>query len=381
MNSSTVTLCFGVILLSWIGLGAPVDPGKTWPLWESYTARFLDSQGRLIDRGSEDRTTSEAQAYGMFFALVANDRKRFDLLAKWTADNLADGDLGANLSAWLWGKSQQQGDWRIQDTNSAADADLWIAFTLCEAGKHWSEPRFSELGTRLATQIARQEVTDMGRFGPMLLPAGRGFQPKQDSFVLNPSYVPIQLLLALSVYHPSGPWKQIAERVPRLIKRSSPRGFVLDWITLRANGGFVAQGPAGNKPLASYDAIRVYLWAGMLDPQTAGRREILEATRGMAEYLRKTPLPPAEVTAEGRIKNRNGSVGFSAALIPFLSSVGDQRGVHEQKLRLEAARDAGTGLYGVPPRYYDQCLALFSTGWSDGRYSFASDGSLKLRWR
>ena len=47
---------------------------KAWPLWESYKAQFYDRAGRIVDHDDGDRTTSEAQAYGLFFALVANDR-------------------------------------------------------------------------------------------------------------------------------------------------------------------------------------------------------------------------------------------------------------------------------------------------------------------
>ena len=56
----------------------------TWSLWSAYSARFIDGQGRVIDRSSGDRTTSEGQAYAMFFALVGNDRASFDRLLEWT---------------------------------------------------------------------------------------------------------------------------------------------------------------------------------------------------------------------------------------------------------------------------------------------------------
>ena len=66
--------------------------GPTWPsLYQSYARAFLDNQIRVIDRDTGDRTTSEGQAYAMFFALVANDRARFDGLLRWTELNLAAG--------------------------------------------------------------------------------------------------------------------------------------------------------------------------------------------------------------------------------------------------------------------------------------------------
>ena len=74
--------------------------GPTWPaLYQSYVRAFLDNQIRVIDRDTGDRTTSEGQAYAMFFALVANDRSRFDGLLRWTELNLAAGDLTAQLPA------------------------------------------------------------------------------------------------------------------------------------------------------------------------------------------------------------------------------------------------------------------------------------------
>jgi endoglucanase len=47
-------------------------------------------------------------------------------------------------------------------------------------------------------------------------------------------------------------------------------------------------------------------------------------------------------------------------------------------------KDPGSGLYGSGPsdlRYYDQNLALFSTGWSEERYRFESDGRLRVKWK
>ena len=83
-----------------------------WTLWDAYSARFIDSQGRVIDPQSSDaRTTSEGQAYAMFFALADNDRITFDRLLTWTQANLAGGDLSTHLPAWLWGKSPD-GAWK-----------------------------------------------------------------------------------------------------------------------------------------------------------------------------------------------------------------------------------------------------------------------------
>src|ERR1700733_8236993 len=72
---------------------------QTWPLWEKYAGRFISVDGRVVDPMRGDITTSEGQSYALFFALVNNDRARFDLLFQWTVANLASGDLGTHLPA------------------------------------------------------------------------------------------------------------------------------------------------------------------------------------------------------------------------------------------------------------------------------------------
>ena len=83
----------------------------TWPaLYRNYTGAFLDTQIRVIDRDAGDRTTSEGQAYAMFFALVANDRPRFDGLLRWAEQNLAAGDLTAQLPRAGYGAATRTTD-------------------------------------------------------------------------------------------------------------------------------------------------------------------------------------------------------------------------------------------------------------------------------
>src|SRR5258708_648167 len=176
-------------------------------LWKSYAAAFMDNQIRVIDHDGGDRTTSEGQAYALFFALVANDRPRFDGLLHWTEINLASGDLTAHLPAWSWGRSPNN-KWGVLDTNSASDADVWMAYTLLQAGKAWNEPHYTWVGTALAKRIAAQEVVHVPNFGAVLLPGASGFH-NGESYRLNASYLPLQLFLGLGHELPDGPWQQI----------------------------------------------------------------------------------------------------------------------------------------------------------------------------
>src|ERR1700757_240957 len=200
MITPNAWLRYLLVLVVGISSASPQD----WSLWKSYVAGFADNQVRIIDHDGGERTTSEAQAYGMFFALVANDRTRFDGLLRWTEQNLAAGDLSAHLPAWLWGHGPDN-QWGVLDSNPAADADLWLAYTLLEAGRAWNESRYTSLGTALANRIAIEETAQISGFGRVLLPAPKGFE-RGDSYRLNASYLPLQLVIRLRRQFPDGPW-------------------------------------------------------------------------------------------------------------------------------------------------------------------------------
>jgi endoglucanase len=360
---------------------------QPWPLWDSYTARFVDNQGRVIDHTAGDKTTSEGEAYAMFFALVANDRNRFDKLLGWIEANLAQGDLTLHLPSWSWGKAPD-GSWRALDTNSASDADLWMAYTLSEAGRLWHSDRYSKLGSLLAARVAQQEVA-MTPAGMLMLPGEQGFHPSDSVWFVNPSYMPPQLLAYFAKQDPQGPWAQLLASLPQVVETSG--GFAMDWMQVNATGiqpsappSVIATLDAGKSaptPAGSYDAIRVYLWAGLADPKTPHVREVVSALHGMTNLLATSVTPPQTVGPEGQVLDPNGPVGFSAAVVPFLYASGHRVAARTQQDRLTAMRDPASGLYGKTPSYYDQNLALFQDGWLAGRFTFDAQGGLHLKWK
>lgn len=347
---------------------------QDWPsLWKGYVSAFMDNQVRVIDHDAGDRTTSEGQAYGMFFALVANDRAHFDGLLHWTAQNLASGDLSANLPSWLWGRNPSN-QWGVIDKNSASDADIWMAYTLLEAGKAWNEPRYTKLGSALARNIAQNEVEEIPGLGTVVAPGPTGFQ-HGNSYRLNASYVPLQLIVRLAQLVPDGPWSKIAASVPKIISESAPRGFVSDWTEFKTDSDLQPFPTVG-----SYDAIRVYLWAGMLNKSTKGRDALLNSISGMTNYLRTNPIPPAKVRPDGSIEDPKGPVGFSAALIPYAEAIRSDQIKNQQLSRVQSEFKPQTGLFGNPARYYDENLVLFGLGHSQKQFWFDADGQIGLAW-
>ena len=346
-----------------------------WPAWERFKASLLRSGGRILDPSSSRATTvSEGQAYALFFALVADDRSAFEDLVRWTEDNLAGGDLALRLPAWQWGR-RDDGSYGVLDANPAADADLWLAYALGEAGRLWQERRYRALSSLLAERIVGEESADIAGLGRSLLPGAQGFAPVQGRWRLNPSYAPPFLLRWLATRSTDPRWEAMRRSAQRVLLESAPSGFVPDWAVFHEpgaddRGGF--RSPAADARDGSYDAIRAYLWLGMTGADDADRDRALRQLTPMADLTERAGLPPEHVDVASGKPQGVGPVGFSAALLPFLEALGRSAALaaQEQRLRTQA-----------PVGYYDQALALFGSGWRERRFAFGRDGALRVAWQ
>ncbi|AQV97052.1 endo-1,4-D-glucanase [Cupriavidus necator] len=377
-------LAAGALACASLAATAATLPTCKWADWEAFRLNLLSADGRVIDASTETRATvSEGQAYGLFFALAANDRASFDKLLAWTENNLAQGDLIAHLPAWIWGKlppgkaasaGKATGGWGVIDPNPASDADLWIAYTLLEAGRLWQERRFTALGTLMARRILREETALLPGLGRTVLPAPQGFRLGERRWRLNPSYVPIQVMRRLAALLPDEPaWQQLVASSARLARDTAPRGFSPDWAEYEAGRGFLPD--AQTRAESAYNAIRVYLWAGMLASDEPERAALLRTFTPLADYVAAKGFPPERVDAQtGQPGPNAGNGGFSAAVAPYLAALGraDQARAQARRTRELAQRE--------PPGYYTQVLTLFGLGYLDGQFRFAHDGALVPAW-
>lgn len=362
--------------MAWVG-GASAEPCD-WPLWQTFSARFIQSDGRVLADESEQRySSSEGQAYAAFFALVNNDRAGFERILNWTRDNLAAGDWAARLPAWQWGR-KPDGGWGVVDANSASDADLWLAYSLLEAGRLWHEPRFSAQGRLLLANLRLYAVRTFPAVGTMLLPGRTGFEVDGGGIRVNPSYVPVQLLRALMRHDPEGPWRAVLDNEVRLLKAATPRGFVPDWAEYQPDVGFRLDRQSGG--VGQHDAIRVYLWWGMLSRQDVLSAELQASLSGMNRLIPKRAIsPPLAIDTQTGQGKGVSPPGFSAALLPYFSRTGNREALRLQRERLAARADAQGA--GDELRYYDQVLGLFGLGWMEQRFGFSSQGQLVVPWK
>jgi endo-1,4-beta-D-glucanase Y len=361
-------LCAAALLASAAHAGE--SPCAPWPEWQAFKRLYLSEDGRVVDASTrESLTVSEGQAYALTFALIAADRKSFERILAWSRDNLSAGDLGRTLPAWKWGRAED-GRWTILDRNPAADADLWIAYALAEAGALWHDAAYTQLAQAMAAHILRDEVALVPGLGATLLPGPKGFVA-QETWRLSASYAPIQVVRALGRVGDPTLWTAVLDSSHRVIVGSAPRGYASDWIVYRESQGFSAD-PASHG-VGSYNAIRVYLWAGMLaddDPEASRLARQLEpmaaaAARGM---------PPESIDAATLEMHGTAPVGFLAALLPLLAHFGFTDAVRRYRERIDA------GALKDSQHYYSDALTLFALGWIEGRYRFDRHGGLRVRW-
>ncbi len=360
-----------------------VTCSSAWPQWQAFVTEFVQADGRVVDANTSNKQSmSEGQAYAMVFALIANDQVRFAQLWEWTLNNLAEQRLQDTLPAWLWGEDKD-GVWRVLDSNSAADADVWMVYALLEAARLWKTPQYRDAALQLLRMIRAREVAELPGLGPILMPAPAGFR-KIGSYRLNPSYWPLPVLRRLDAEDPSGPWAAIAKTAVTLMKRISPVGLIPDWMLYQRDkqGGFNLGYDSATGAIGSYDAIRVYLWTGMTPTQEPLLPELVKATAGIKPWLLAGQVPE-RVDVSNAQKNGLAPVGFYAAVMPYLQRFAPQVNLKhwhndvkaQQQLAWNEAKQAHK-----QPNYYDQVLALFGQGWIEQRYQFLPDGKIQTRW-
>lgn len=359
-----------VIALAFVSICAQAS--ESWKEWEQFKAIYISAEGRVIDGSSPQlSTTSEGQSYALLFALIANDKATFDLLLNWTESHLANNDLTANLPAWLWGLNNENQQYGILDSNSASDSDLWIAYALVEAGRLWREYRYQSLGYFMAMRILREEAVQVPNYGWMIVPGLKGFQLSEHSWRLNPSYLPIQIFRRFAGMYPHSPWQQIAQNSVKFLKQSAPQGFSPEWAVLDDNNHVSAD--EKDSKIGGYNAIRVYLWLGMLSNNDPDKPALMAHFEPMLRVIETDGYIAEQYDIKMKMQTGHKPLGFHAAVLPFLASANNSTRINEFVKEL-ATREPSN----KPDHYYDSVLTLLGKGWLEQKYQFNNDGMLNV---
>lgn len=370
--------CF-VVIAAWLVLVAcqPAQERQALPEqltfnwhYQHFVAEFVSADGRVIDPSSERLiSTSEGQAYGMWFALLANDHARFDKLLVWANHNLAAGGLGDQLPSWLWGRTDEgSSTWGLIDKNAASDADIWMAYSLLMAAERWQEPQYEALGQRLAARIIELSTIELADLR-VLLPGPEGFS-HVNYVLLNPSYFSLTLFRGLAALTGDMRWQQVFDSSVYILQQLSaePHGVIPDWLAIDYSGKLLLPEIVHAKheldvTVGSYDAIRTYLWLAW---EAQRKPSLVPIASFMAPYhfIAEHKYPAVELTRYQEAGVGRGPIGFSAILLPYIAYFTLQAETSTQaKIMLadQKARVLSFKHDSYRRNYYDTMLIMFGT--------------------
>lgn len=229
--------------------------------WESYKARFLMPDGRIVDTGNGNVSHTEGQGFAMLMAVTSDDKAAFDKLWQWTNSTLANKENG--LFYWRYNPVEPD---PITDKNDATDGDTMIAWALLKADARWHDKRYSDASDAITKALVTHTVI---RYAGqrVMLPGANGFNLNSE-VILNPSYFIFPAWQAFADRSHLQVWRELINDGQTLLGKmgSGTANLPTDWVSLSAGGKFT---PAKAwPPRMSYDAIRIPLYVHWFNPQS-----------------------------------------------------------------------------------------------------------------
>lgn len=279
-----------------------------------YTKEFISPEGRVMDPERGNITTSEGQSYILQRAVAVNDKKTFNRTYKWTKEHLQRKD---KLFSWIWGQDKK-GKFKVLDRNSAADADVNIAFALVFAYERWHDEKYLKEALPIVRSIWRNETKKVGKHR-VLMPGW--VQARVEKIEVNPSYFAPYAFKFFKKYDKRHDWDKITESSYYYIIASSAKtktGLPPNWFLIE-NGEIVLEDSVRSD--FSYDAIRVFkkiYW----DYVRTGDKRALPILAKAKFFITKWELNKAgekhfytNWEADGSLRDNNEFIGAIAILI------------------------------------------------------------------
>nr|WP_242026869.1 glycosyl hydrolase family 8 [Phormidium tenue] len=337
--------------------------------WRAYRDRFIQADGRVIDREDGDRTVSEGQAYAMLRAVAVNDPATFDRTYTWAKNNLArvndEGDPTDLLWAWKWGQ-RPDGSWGSIDANFATDADIDAATALILAARRWSCPQYLDDARALLADIWEHGTIEFPDSTRQLIPGpAAAFRLEPNQVILNPSYFAPASFRLFAEVDPDRDWTSLIDSGYTLLNdlaTFSTTGLPADWIAYNPTTYTYRQLPL-DYPLQSrysFDAFRVW-WRVSQDAAwfSEPRAQAYLETR-TPELIRRWQQDqrlPARLTLDGGAEASYEATAHYAMLYPALLQVdpATAQDIYRQKLQPTYKN----GFWDSDTAYYTQNLAWF----------------------
>lgn len=283
--------------------------------YEVYKKEFMSTDGRIMDPEKNNITTSEGQSYMMLKSVIIGDRPTFDLVYKWTKDNLQRKD---NLFAWLWG-NDGSGKYKILDYNTASDADVDIAFALILAYEKFDDFQYLQEAVPIANSIWNNETKQIGNY-TVLMP---GVQQTSDAKVeINPSYFSPYAFRYFQKYDELHEWNYLIDSsyyYLNAVMAKTKTGLPPNWFLIDDQGEIVFEN--SERSDFSYDAIRVFARVYLDYVRTGEQRAlpILDKANFFVQKWKDTGHLYVNYKEDRELRDKSEFVGSMAILIPVIS--------------------------------------------------------------
>ena len=305
---------------------------------DGFLARYVTGDGRVLRHDQGDDIVSEGQAYGMLIAENANRPETARTIWAWTSAHLHRPD-GLLIS-------HTDGSGKVEDPQSAADADTLAAYALLRY-RGPDEDALHDAGRRLSAAVLDGETTTVS--GAPVLLAGPWAKQRQ---VVNPSYWMPAIFTALGRYTDDDRWRQAATAAVRLLVQLTDNGRLLppDWARLSGEQLVAIPNPGGGAPLQyGLDAARLPMWLAT---------GCTTAARQLAARLWSGTLSRDNRAAAIALSPSGAAINEETNPLPLLAGAAAARaGGHTTAARTLHARAAQQSRQ-TPTYYGDAWLAL-----------------------
>ena len=359
-----------------VGRQPAADDQMLVAAWQDYRGRFI-TQGRVIDPAT-GATTSEGGAYALLQSVYVDDRATFDEVWAWTEDHMAV--RGDDLLASTWSAG------RVEDLDSASDADVDAALALVLAARQWGDPGYARAAERMLVSIWEHEtvLTAHGR----LVRAGSWTTP--EGIVWNPSYFAPYAYRAFASFDEGHDWESLVSGGYEMLASiqdaadlGGPAGVVPNWVIVDPATGAPRSASEVFKDadVFSYDASRVpwrlaidWLWS-----RDQRARQALSRITLPARELQATGRLMAAYNLDGTAATEIEATSMYAGVVPGLLVNGDVRRAHQT-----FSEEVLGPLIGTDPtaaaNYYDANWAWFTLAVMNGGWADLSAGRTSIDW-
>lgn len=318
--------------------------------YDRYLGYHYNQGGISENAKAEDPVIAEYQAYNLFFAIVDSNRELFADILHNLESNLCFGDIGSHVpsDAETLGKAVNTPD---------LGAALFTAYSLLEAAEHFAVPEYRQKADKLIALLKKEFTVKNEVLGELIATSVQ----KDGIITVKPSDFPLFAVQRLSEH--DAKLRELLHNSYAAIVKGAGDGFAADELKFNQEGNLVIR----KDSVGAHDALKFYLFLNISSKADSNFRLLKPLYENMERSLKQDLKAPLEYRFFDRAENGEGTIAYSAALLP------DACGKIRDYLRTEL-----TAYVFKQKDFYAHTLALFSLGYDRHIFSLSPDGRIVL---